>query len=169
MLSRNEQDTRHKLYMWHNIFAGIHILVSIILLCLACFCASRSSMKLGSDNLSIITYLSYNTSAFLVNKLQLIQGVINHHPLHLKKKKKLIVVRISQIEPVSCSINAIKFIARKLSVCYCSDLYCDITLHLATTIDLQSILTLALCEISPWSYEPNVFIGQICNGTQLPA
>ena len=35
LLGRNEQDTSHKLYMWHGSLAGNLILVSIILLCLA--------------------------------------------------------------------------------------------------------------------------------------
>ncbi len=38
LLSRNDQDTSHKLYMWYASLAG-----NLILLCLA----TRSSMKLG--------------------------------------------------------------------------------------------------------------------------
>ena len=35
LLSRNEQDTSHKLYLWHDILASNLILVSIIFMCLA--------------------------------------------------------------------------------------------------------------------------------------
>ena len=47
LLSRNEHNTSHKLYMWHGIYAGKLNLVSIMLLCLATFFVLKSSsMKL---------------------------------------------------------------------------------------------------------------------------
>ena len=39
LLNRNKQGTSHKLYMRHSIVAGYLVLVSIIWLCLATFCA----------------------------------------------------------------------------------------------------------------------------------
>ena len=53
LLSRREQDASHRLYMWHVILAGNLILVSIILLCLATFCADsalRFSIDFPSSN-----------------------------------------------------------------------------------------------------------------------
>ncbi len=45
MLSKKEQDTSHRWYMWHGLLAGNLILVSIILSCLACFlCLSDSEI-----------------------------------------------------------------------------------------------------------------------------
>ncbi len=48
LLSKNEQDTSHKKYMWHGVLAGNLNLVSIIVLCLVTFGALSSSMKLGA-------------------------------------------------------------------------------------------------------------------------
>ena len=48
LLSRNEQDTSHKLFMLHSIFAGNPVLISIIWLCLTNFlCFKSISMKFG--------------------------------------------------------------------------------------------------------------------------
>ena len=48
LLSNNEQDARHKLYMWHGVLSGI--LVSIILLCLAAFVCALVIKKIKSIN-----------------------------------------------------------------------------------------------------------------------
>ena len=47
---KNEQDQSQMVYMWHGILAGIHILVTISLLCLSSFLFfSSSTVKLGPN------------------------------------------------------------------------------------------------------------------------
>ena len=51
--------------------------------------------------------------------------------------------------------KAIQSIVRQILQYHHSDLYCDITLHWATTIDLQLRSILALCEIGRYNHNYN--------------
>ena len=69
MLSRNEQDTSHKLHMWHSSLADNHILVSIILLCSAAvLCLGPSSAQEYREYKMTIDSIGYHSCQRIMNQ-----------------------------------------------------------------------------------------------------